>query len=101
MDPVQKPSFFGKYKFTIISLIVLIIAIIPLIILSQKSHKIPTSETMLITTPTPTVVPLNQQNVQPTMDSADQQMQTSLNQVDTDLQTVNQINTSSDSTTGL
>lgn len=101
--PDQKPpSFFTRYKFTLISIIILVLAIIPLVVLSQQTKKAPTTPQSATTqAASPTPLPLTQQNAQPTLDATDQQVQTSLNQVDTDLNAVNQINSSSDTTAGL
>lgn len=97
-----KQSFFSKYKFTLISLFIILLAAIPLLVLSNKkpTTQQPTSQTAVVS-PTPTVVPLTASNADTTFNKADQQMQQTLNQADTDLQTVNQINTSQDSTSGL
>lgn len=98
----QKPSFFAKYKFTLISLVILIAAIIPLIILSQNTHKTQSvTQTTQSMIPTATPIPMTVQNAQPTLDAADQKIQTSLNQADTDLQQINKIDTSDETTTGL
>lgn len=98
----HSPSFFAKYKFTLISLLILILAIVPLAYLSrqQKNTQSPTTQTTT-TSPTPTVVPFTSDNAQPTIDATDQSIQAGLTQSDTDLQAVNQIDSSSDNVTGL
>ena len=101
----QKSSFLKKHKFTLISVVILILAIIPLIYLSRTYKKSPITTTQTTTnetiSPTPSAQPLTQDNAQPTIDSADQQIQSALNQTQSELNSVNQINTSQDSTTGL
>jgi len=99
----KAPSFFQKHKFTLISVAVLVLALIPLILLTQSHKKAaPSSEAMQQTpSPTSSVAPLTQQNVQPTLDATDQQIQQALDESQTEINAVNQINTSADSTTGL
>lgn len=96
------PSFFQKNKFTILSIGILLLALIPLLILTQANKK--QAPTQQVATSTPTATPtaaLTQQNAQPTIDAATQQMQTALDQSQTELNAVGQINTSADATTGL
>lgn len=95
---VTQPNM-QKYKFTIISLIIILIAAIPLLLLSKKTSPKPISQT--IQAVSPTTAPLTPQNADTTLDQEDQQIQQSLNQTDTDLNTVSQIDTSQDSTAGL
>lgn len=95
----SNPSFFAKYKFTLISLLILVLAIVPLAILS-KQHKASTN-TAVVASPTPTTVPFTSENAQPTIDAADQQIQSALQQADTDVQAANQVDASSDNVTGL
>lgn len=103
MEPDTQPrSFFQKYKFTLISLFVILLAAIPLLLLSNTASK--KSITMQPTppvSPTPTTAPLTNNNVEPTLTQTDADMQATLNQMDTDLQSVNKIDSSQDSTTGL
>lgn len=95
MDQTPQPLM-QKYKFTIISLVIILIAAIPLLLLSKKN---PTKMTQ--TTPTPTVAPLTIQNADTTLENADTQMQQTLNQTDVDLQVVSQVDSSQDTTSGL
>lgn len=92
----------GKYKFTVISLFIILLAAIPLIILSNRGKKEITVQTV---TPSPmlspTMTPLSPQNADSTFNSADTQMQQATTQMDQDLQSVNQIDTTQDSTNGL
>ena len=106
-SPIEErptPSFFTQHKFTIISVLVLVLALIPLIILTQGHKNVtPVANTTAQTeiTPTPTTQPITQQNAEPTIDATDQQIQQALDESQTEINAVNQINTSADSTTGL
>lgn len=100
----QSPSFFSKYKFTIITLCIILIALVPLLLLSRHTTPQPsmmhtTATTQPLATPTP--VPLTQQNVQPTLDATDQSIQNAVNQSTQDINTANQIDTSQDSVAGI
>ncbi len=99
-NTASHPSFFSKYKFTLISLVILLLAIIPLAALS-KQHKATTNITGPVATPTPTTVPFTSDNAQPTIDAADQSIQSALQQADTDVQAANQVDASQDNVTGL
>lgn len=94
------PSFLQKYKFTIISLVIILIALIPLIMLARNNKKTPLPVAQQTQT-TPTVAPLTQQNAQPTLDAVDAKIQAALDQSNTDLQQSSQVNTGGDSTSGL
>ncbi|HEX7042074.1 MAG TPA: hypothetical protein VF189_02400 [Patescibacteria group bacterium] len=85
-----------KYKFTIISLIIIIVAAIPLLLLSKKPNT-----SMTQPTPSPTVAPLNEQNADSTLETEDQQIKQAMDQTTVDLNAVSQIDTSQDSTAGL
>jgi len=98
MEP--KPSFFKKYKFTLISLLIIILAAIPLLLLSNTGTK-PSTTQKIATSPSPTASPVTTSNVDPTLTQVDTDMQKALNQVDIDLQSVSQVDASKDSTTGL
>ena len=88
-----------KYKFTLISLLIILLAAIPLIIFSRfESQKKPTQQTMQRVSPTAT--PLTTENVQPTLTQIDNSMQQTMNQLDTDLKT-SQVDSSQDTTAGL
>lgn len=92
----------AKYKFTIISLFVILLAAVPLILLSSKKPAQPTQQAVVNTpTATPTVAPLTPQNAATSFSSTNAQIQTSLNQANTDLNSLNQIDTSQDSVNGL
>lgn len=99
----QSTSFVQRYKFTLLSLLIIVIALIPLIILSKGYHATPTAKTVAIQIPTstPTPVPLTQQNAQPTIAATNQSIQNALDQSSQDLNQVNQIDTSQDSVAGL
>lgn len=96
----KKPSFLARYKFTIISLCIILLALVPLIIISRNNKK-PTELTQIQVTPTPTIVPLTQENAVPTLDAVDTKIQTALNQSDQAIQAANQVDSSQDSTAGL
>lgn len=97
----RSPSFFQKYKFTLISLIILIIALIPLILLT-KMHKTQQQTPQPVTTNTATPTPgLTQDNAQPTLDATDQNIQQAINQADAEINAANQVDASQDSTAGL
>lgn len=90
-------TFMQKYKFTIISLVIILIAAIPLLLLSKKNAaKI--SQTPQAVIPS---APLTSQNADTTLDSTDTSLQQTLNQVDTDLNAAAQVDASQDSTAGL
>jgi len=54
-----------------------------------------------VTKPTAKVTPITSANVDQTLNNADAAMQQAMNQADTDINSVNQIDTTQDSTTGL
>lgn len=89
---------FQKYKFTIISLVIILIAAIPLLLLSKKT---PTKMPVGTVSPTPSVAPLTTQNADETLEKADTNLQQTLNQVDIDLNAAAQVDSSQDSTAGL
>ncbi len=100
--------FFQKHKLSTICLFILILALIPLIILTQinkKSSNTVTGQivpsTDLSPTPSPTVVPLTPQTATQTLQTTDQNIQTALDQSQTQIDTATQSNTSDDSTSGL
>ncbi len=95
------PTFFQKHKFTIISLVILIVALIPLIILTQSSKKSQQSIQPIVTTEAPTSAPLTTENAQPTINAMDQNIQSALDDSQTELNTANQVDITQDSTTGL
>jgi hypothetical protein len=100
----NSPSFFSKYKFTIISLCIIIVALIPLLILSKHAPTTPLNNQTASTSPTqttPTPLPLTQLNAAPTIDAVSNQIQSALDQSNTDIQQASQVDTSQDSTTGL
>lgn len=103
MSQQKSPSFFSKYKFTLITVAVLLLALIPLLVYSKyiKKAQPVAMTTATPPTPTPTVVPLTQQNVQPTLSATSQQIQNALNQTTQDLNSVNQIDSSQDSVAGI
>lgn len=94
-------SFFSQHKFTIISIAILVVALIPLIVLTQMQKKQTSSSpvsTITQTSPTPA---LTQDNAQPTLDQHMQNIQDALDNSQTDLNTVSKIDASADSTSGL
>ncbi len=99
-NTASHPSFFSKYKFTLVSLVILLLAIVPLVVLS-KQHKATTNIAGPVATPTPTTTPFTNANAQPTLDAADQNIQSALQQTDTDVQAANQVDASQDNVTGL
>lgn len=106
MEPVapqieerKSPSFFHQYKFTIISLCIILVALVPLIFLAKNSKKPTPQPVAEITTPTPEA--MTPQNAAPTLDAIDTKIQTALDQSNTDLQQSSQVDSSQDSTTGL
>ena len=103
MHPEEnQPSFFAKHKFTLISLFIILLAAIPLLLLSNSASKKQAPNMHEATSnPSPTTAPLTTNNVQPTLTQADNTMQTTLNQMDTDLKAAASVDTSQDSTSGL
>jgi len=105
VPPVEErksTSFLGRHKFTLISVAIIILALIPLLIISQHNRQpAPTTQITAKAAVTPTVAPLTQQNAEPTLDAVDNKIQTALDQSNTDLQQAAQVNTSGDSTAGL
>ncbi len=101
-NQLEHKTFVQKYKFTLISLLIIVLAAIPLLLLSNRASKKMATNTVTPTAPvTPTSAPMTQSNIQPTLTQTDADMQTTLGQMDTDLQNVSKIDTSQDSTTGL
>lgn len=102
MDPQQtsQPTFWQKYKFTLISLGIIILAAIPLLLLSNTASKkqAPAQPTAAVS---PTPAPLTSANADSTLAQEDNQLQVTINQMDKDLQSVNSVNSSQDSTSGL
>ena len=96
----RKLSFFSQHKFTIISIVILIAALIPLILLSQMQKKQSASPVAVTATASPTPT-LTQDNAQPTLDQQMQNVQNALDNSQTDLNTVSKIDASADSTSGL
>lgn len=99
MDPVvANQSFFSKYKFTLIAIFVILLAAVPLLLLSNtakpKSTSQPTTATI---SPAVNVTP---QNADAVLSQTDTDIQSTLNQLDTDLQ-ASQVDTSQDSIAGL
>ncbi len=95
----QSPTLMQKYKFTIISLVIILVAAIPLLLLSKKS--LPrVMQTMRTGSPLPTIGPVTQQNADAALQNADNEMQQTLDQVDADLNAANQVDASQDSTAG-
>lgn len=92
-------SFFARYKFTLISLLILILAIVPLAVLSKQHKTAPSNTTAAI--PTPTVAPFTSENAEPTIEAMDKDIQSALQQTDTDVQAANQVDASQDNVTGL
>ena len=86
-----------KHKFTLISLFIILLAAIPLLLLSNTASKksVPATQT------SPTPAPLTTNNVEPTMAQVDSDMQQSLTQIDADLKAAASVNTTQDSTSGL
>lgn len=104
MNPTGQQSFFSKYKFTLISLFIILLAAIPLLLLSNTAKPIlqPKAGPLAQTIPvSPTAMPLTPSSTDATLNQTNTQLQQSLNQVDSDLQTVDTIDSSQDSTTGL
>ena len=103
VEEKKNPSFLKKYKFTIISLCIILLALIPLLILSKHSPTTSLNQTATNQTPqtTPTSQPLTQQNAEPTIDAIDSQIQSALDQSNTDIQQSTQIDSSQDNTAGL
>ena len=103
----QGPSFLQKYKFTLLALAVVLIAAVPLLLLSNTASK-PKVVQPLITqnasqgsVVSPTTAPLTTDNADSTFSQSDTQIQSTLNQMDTDLQQESQVDSSQDSTSGL
>ncbi|HEV2339927.1 MAG TPA: hypothetical protein VGT05_04160 [Patescibacteria group bacterium] len=102
-----------KYKLLLISIIIVIVAAGALFFLYKLVHKRLTIQqartnqqtTMMphtnIPTPSPVITPLTQQNAQPTLQATEQSLQQAINQENSDLQQVGQINANNDNVTGL
>ncbi|SRR5260221_1208860 len=102
IDEKHAPSFFMQHKFTILSGLILLFALIPLVILTQMHKNAPPSlPQQAMTNLTPTPVPLTPQNVLPTIDSTDQSIQNALDASQTQVNSAAQIDASDDSTVGL
>lgn len=96
----------GKYKFTLVSVFIILIAAIPLVLLGKENQKLsmhPTTNTNQASNiaPSPTPQALTSQNADQTFNQTDIQIQSNLNQMDTDINSINQIDTSQDNTSGL
>ena len=97
----KRPSFFTKYKFTILSLLIIIVAAIPLLLLSNTAGTKKSNPNNAIATASPTPAPLTQSNADAQLSQQEANMQQVLDQMDKDLQSVANINSSQDSTSGL
>lgn len=99
----RQESFLSKYKFTLLSLAIILLAAIPLILLSNKKPTMAPNQPVAqaTVTPTPTVTPITSQNVNQQLDQTQQDMQNTMTQVDSDLKAAAQVDSSQDSTTGL
>lgn len=95
----ERMSFLAKYKFTIISLCIILIALIPLIIISKNTKTPPTASTNIAVSPTQT--PLTKDNAEPTVSAIDNQIQSAIDKSTQDTTQVTQIDTTQDSTVGL
>jgi len=100
MDPVTKQSFLGKYKLLVIGTFVLLVILIPVLLLSNSSHK-STSSNQSDVMVSPTTTQINSSNADSVLGQQDTEIQTNLNQVDSDIQSVDAIDPSQDSTTEL
>ncbi len=101
MDPLAKPSFLSKYKLTLISLGIIILAAIPLLLLSNTASKKTAPHPLPTVALSPTPVPLTVSNADAVLKKEDANLQETLTTVDADLQAVASVNSSRDSTTGL
>ncbi|HET9946718.1 MAG TPA: hypothetical protein VFQ63_01510 [Patescibacteria group bacterium] len=105
--PPQNQSFFTRHKFSIISFIILILALIPLIVLSQSPKKKTTEKlssagfVQPTVSPTPTIMPLPPEKALPTIQATDQNIQNALNQANSEVTAASQIDMTQDSTQGL
>lgn len=102
MDPQQiaQPTFWQKYKLTLISLGIIILAAIPLLLLSNTASKKQVSpKSTAVASPTP--APLTSATADNALTQEDTQLQQTITQMDKDLQSVNSVNSSQDTTTGL
>lgn len=98
----QKKSFLSRYKFTLISIIVVILALVPLVFLSKhvQAPVKPVAQKVTVT-PTPTVVPMSEQNAVPTIDATQNSIDNAMTSATQDLQAAGNVNTSQDSVSGL
>ncbi|HXS15417.1 MAG TPA: hypothetical protein VN711_04765 [Candidatus Saccharimonadales bacterium] len=84
------------------SLLIILLAAIPLILFSnKKTSLLKSAPAKIARSITPTLAPLTTSNVDQILSQNDQQLQQTLSQVDADLQAAAQVNASQDSTAGL
>lgn len=98
----QKKSFLSRYKFTLISIVIVLFALVPLVFLSKhvQAPVKPVAQKVTIT-PTPTIAPMTQQNAVPTIDATQNSIDNAVSQANQDLQAAGNVNTSQDSISGL
>lgn len=102
MDPHANTSFLSRYKLTLITLFIVLLAALPLLFLARTTAKpvpTPVAQTPSIT-PTPTTEPLTPNNADAVLGAADLQLQTVLTQTDADVQ-ASQVDPNQDTTIGL
>ena len=96
----QKKSFLSRYKFTLISIIVVILALVPLVFLS-KHVQAPVKPVAQQVSATPTTAQMTQQNAVPTIQATQNSIDNSMTSATQDLQAAGNVNTSQDSVSGL
>jgi len=103
LDPVQEPkSFFQKYKFTLLSVLIVAAIVIPVLLLSNSAWKKASQMAPSgVGNVAPTFAPLTTSNEDTTLQKTDVDIQTGLDQSSTDLQDEAQVDSSQDSTDGL
>lgn len=103
LPSVTKKSFLSRYKFTLLSALIVVLALVPLVVLSKTAHS-PVSQPIaqkVTVTPTPTVLPMTEQNAVPTIDATQNPINDAMTQANQDLQSSGSVNASQDSVSGL
>ncbi|MDE2026850.1 MAG: hypothetical protein KGJ07_10290, partial [Patescibacteria group bacterium] len=108
---VDNPPAKGKSKVFVIVIIIVLILVVAAgayLFLTRKSSPVAmntqhtmTKTTTVTTAPSPEITPVTEANVDQTLSNTDTTMQTAMNQANADLNSVSQIDSTQDNTTGL
>lgn len=107
ISPVMMPdkrNFFQKHKITLISVFIILLAAVPLLLLSNTASKQKIPQQVTITPSahiSPTNAPLTNGNADQTLNQANTNIDSSMNQMNTDLNAASSVDASQDSTSGL